>query len=174
MWVLDASRRVIVIDALDECATEGEGGSCHSARDRIAREEEHQKVLEVLSTASRSPHFPFCILLGSRPERAIRQFFSKFPPQELYQITLGTEDCSSDADIALLLRCRLKTISQFFDIEKHTPGWPSEDLIQMLVRKASGQFIYIATVLRFIEEAESCSPQERLQLVLGLPSPTTD
>ncbi|KAJ2934459.1 hypothetical protein H1R20_g2614, partial [Candolleomyces eurysporus] len=163
--VLDPSPKVVIIDGLDECSPVDISGSCSTARDRLAREEEQRKVLEVIAAAAKHPSFPFRILLGSRPERVVRTFFAELPAQVFWSITLD-ESYKPDADIELLLRCRLSTISQNFGIERDG-SWLSEDVIRTLVRNASGQFIYIATVLRFIEEAQGCTHQDRLQLILG-------
>jgi hypothetical protein len=60
----------------------------------------------------------------------------------------------------------LSEITQTFGIECDG-SWVTEDVIRTLVRNASGQFIYVATVLRFIKEAQGCTHQDRLQLILG-------
>jgi hypothetical protein len=46
-------------------------------------------------------------------------------------------------------------------------SWPSSDVKQTLVENASGQFIYVATAMRFIEES-SAPPQELLDQVMAL------
>ena len=43
--------------------------------------------------------------------------------------------------------------------------WPGEGIIDLLVQRSSGQFIYAAAVLRFVG-ADFCSPTKRLALVL--------
>ena len=48
--------------------------------------------------------------------------------------------------------------------------WPSEGIIDLLVQRSSGQFIYTATVLKFVG-ADFCSPTRQLALVL-MPDPT--
>ena len=48
--------------------------------------------------------------------------------------------------------------------------WPSKGVIDLLVQRSSGQFIYAATVLKFVG-ADFCSPTEQLGLVLK-PDPT--
>ena len=48
--------------------------------------------------------------------------------------------------------------------------WPEEGIIDLLVQRSSGQFIYAATVLKFVG-ADFCSPRKQLALVLK-PDPT--
>ena len=43
--------------------------------------------------------------------------------------------------------------------------WPGEGIIDLLVQRSSGQFIYAATVLKFVG-ADFCSPTKQLELVL--------
>ena len=43
--------------------------------------------------------------------------------------------------------------------------WPGEGIIDLLVQRSSGQFIYAATVLKFIS-ADFCSPKNQLALIL--------
>ena len=47
------------------------------------------------------------------------------------------------------------------------PTWPSEEAIAKLVEDASGQFIYVATVLRFIDTPGTL-PQAQLDIVLKI------
>jgi hypothetical protein len=48
--------------------------------------------------------------------------------------------------------------------------WPSQGIIDLLVQRSSGQFIYAATVLKFVG-ADFCNPTKQLALVLK-PDPT--
>lgn len=164
---ITSPRRVIIIDALDECSSVDIAGSCMTARDRIAREEEQMRVLKVIVDAAKQPFFPFRVLLGSRPERAIRTFFADCPPQDFLSITLD-ESYDPNDDMMFLVHFKRQDISRTLGIDE---SWFSENMIRMLVKRASGQFIYIATVLRFIEEARGCSRshQDRLQSVLETP-----
>jgi hypothetical protein len=44
--------------------------------------------------------------------------------------------------------------------------WPSEDVIETIVEKSGGYFIYPSTVVRFVGDEGDCI--ERLQLVMGI------
>ena len=48
---------------------------------------------------------------------------------------------------------------------QETP-WPPEGVIQSLAERASGQFIYASTVIKFIDDRDF-HPQQRLDMVLG-------
>ena len=43
--------------------------------------------------------------------------------------------------------------------------WPRSGIIDLLVQRSSGQFIYAATVLKFVG-ADFCSPTKQLELIL--------
>ena len=46
-----------------------------------------------------------------------------------------------------------------------TQPWPGYGVISLLVQRSSGQFIYAATVLKFVG-ADFCNPTKQLALVL--------
>jgi hypothetical protein len=48
--------------------------------------------------------------------------------------------------------------------------WPTEEVLQALVEKSSGQFIFAATVVRFVESNHH-RPVARLDVVLGISPP---
>ncbi|KAF6752640.1 hypothetical protein DFP72DRAFT_1132964 [Ephemerocybe angulata] len=111
-------------------------------------EDEHLEILSALLQASNDPAFPFRILLFSRPEPSIRTFFSGIGKGISFEIFLDSK-YSPDADIALFLKAR------FAELKRRYPripaSWPPNDVLEVLVANASGQFIYAATVLRYID-----------------------
>jgi hypothetical protein len=56
---------------------------------------------------------------------------------------------SVDYDIAVFFREKFKEIRDEF--EDLPTGWPGDDKIKYLVRRADGLFIYAATVCRFVK-----------------------
>ena len=45
--------------------------------------------------------------------------------------------------------------------------WPSEDDLQVLIWRASGQFIYAATVIKFVDsDTDFHTPEEKLDIIL--------
>ncbi|KAF5334461.1 hypothetical protein D9611_014481 [Ephemerocybe angulata] len=153
--------KVIIIDGLDECQAarlQGSGGSAAVRKD----EEEQVEVLETLLRLANEPAFPFRIILFSRPEPAIRRFFSH-PTTKIFPEIFLDNQYDPDSDIALFLRAK------FAEIRLRHPSipasWPPEDVIKLLVEKASGQFIYVSTVIRFVD-GPSRKPQLLLKQVL--------
>ncbi|KAF6751966.1 hypothetical protein DFP72DRAFT_461290 [Ephemerocybe angulata] len=165
--------QVIIIDGLDEC----EAGRPHNPRrgkaarnnaeeqlkqDHRRKEEAQVEILETLLRLANEPAFPFRIILFSRPEPAIRRFFSH-PTTKIFPEIFLDNQYDPDSDIALFLRAK------FAEIRLRHPSipasWPPEDVIKLLVEKASGQFIYVSTVIRFVD-GPSRNPQLLLKQVL--------
>ncbi|KAJ2925740.1 hypothetical protein H1R20_g11348, partial [Candolleomyces eurysporus] len=148
--VLNATRRsrskqhwIIVVDGLDECK-----GEHHQAQ-----------VLRVLHTFV-DRGLPFRIFITSRPEYAIRSALASTGNLNgAYHIILNEHDAT--ADIRLYLRRRLREIGRA-EGDNH---WPSEDLLEILVQSASGQFVYAATLLKFVGDRRR-SPFSRLKFVI--------
>jgi hypothetical protein len=144
---------VIVIDGLDEC----DGQNIQ------------QEVFRSIGNAIHNEYLPLRFLIASRREPHIRDIF------------MGT----------CLKRChRPLTIQQSFeDIYKylvdgfariHTEHqetiamvpfpWPAVDVIENIVEKSSGYFIYASTVIKFIDDKDF-RPTERLQVIMGIAEP---
>ena len=142
---------VIIIDGLDEC-------NGHDAQ---------QLILTVIAEALRKSHISLRFLVSSRPEAHIRETFDS---DQLYTMTRRLfldESLNPNKDIEIYLKDGFNRIyeqhKQFMaDIEK---PWPSDGVIDLLIQKASGQFIYAATVLKFVGE-EYYRPNKQLDIVL--------
>ncbi|TEB28108.1 hypothetical protein FA13DRAFT_1736005 [Coprinellus micaceus] len=143
--------KVIVIDGLDECDLDR---SRHYPLPRT-KEDDQEEVLSA---------FPFRIVIASRPEVSIRRFFKDHAANDVAEIFLNNE-YNPDRDIALFLK------SKFAELRRqhtHLPAaWPSMQHIDKLVSNASGQFIYAATVIRFIATPTN-PPQVQLDIILQL------
>ena len=149
--------RFIVIDGLDECSPQ----------------ESQTNILTAIYTAFKQDSFPFRVLICSRPEPNICDMFELELADSTHQISLD-DKYEPDIDIALYLRSKFSEI-----VRKHRRNrgmrslplpWPSEKTIQTLVSKASGQFIYAATVIRYVDVRHE-QPDDRLKTVLGLSGP---
>ncbi|KAF5339419.1 hypothetical protein D9611_009861 [Ephemerocybe angulata] len=174
----EAVPRVIVIDGLDECDVERAPGpanpSVHAPTRR--KEDDQLEVLSLLLLAVHHPSFPFRILIASRPESAIRDFFNTQGKASTRELFLDNK-YDPDADIALFYNAKFSTICRHLGIGPEE--WPGEEAVLTLVRNASGQFVYAATVVRYIEgsphspnpQAQSSNkpstPHQRLQHILG-------
>ncbi|TFK18757.1 hypothetical protein FA15DRAFT_627662 [Coprinopsis marcescibilis] len=141
--------KVILIDGLDECGGERERG----------------EVLDVLHDALRSGRLPFCVLVARRPELPMREFFKAGGVGgDLTRNIVLDEGYNPDMDIRIYLLASFRWIREKYQLEE---GWPSEGVIESLVDKASGHFIYASTVVKFLDDS-SCRPKENLELVLRL------
>ncbi|TFK23316.1 hypothetical protein FA15DRAFT_670595 [Coprinopsis marcescibilis] len=138
--------KVVIIDGLDECKDE----------------QQQVGILEALQLAALSPHFPFSIILASRPETAIREFFEALGELHTQKIALD-QSYDATADIEILLRSHFRTMCRKYRIPEGT--WPAEEDILALVENSSGQFIYASTALKFIG-GPNRRPRENLQQVL--------
>jgi hypothetical protein len=105
---------------------------------------------------------PFRIFIASRPELAIHSALQ--PGGHLrgmaYHIQLS-DKYDATADMRRYLRRRFGDIG--LRINKF--NWFSEDDVETLVQAGSGQFIYVATVYKYISEPRA-SPAARLKTVL--------
>ncbi|KAJ2925834.1 hypothetical protein H1R20_g11260, partial [Candolleomyces eurysporus] len=142
----------ILIDGLDECTDE-------------------QRQAELLATIDecvlQNDALPFRIFIASRPEWAIRSVLEDtgYLHQKAYHIQLS-DQYDASGDIRLSLSRRLRDIGRRSgDPRARSPSWPSEEDIETLVVNASGQFIYAATVIKFVSERRS-SPVDRLRAVI--------
>ncbi|TEB33606.1 hypothetical protein FA13DRAFT_162268 [Coprinellus micaceus] len=149
---------VILIDGVDEC---GEVGDMNANR---SRQEDQIEVLSVLRQAINDPAFPFRVIVASRPETWIRRFFTDSATGKVTEIFLDNK-YNPDNDIRLFLKSKFAELCRRYGLDPST--WPSEQAIAKLVEDASGQFIYVATVLRYID-TPGTSPHRRLDVVLKL------
>jgi len=135
--------KVIVIDGLDECS------DCKL----------QQRILDIVGKAVAK--IPLCFLISSRPEPHIADIFSQ-PEFPAFRINL---DNVTDAhnDIRTYLRYHFSRIASKQGLEPET--WPSTDVIESLVHKSSGHFLYAAMVIKFITH-EYSSALSQLDIIL--------
>ncbi|KAJ3524869.1 hypothetical protein NMY22_g10819 [Coprinellus aureogranulatus] len=160
--VQEGPHEVVIADGLDECDADLDMTFSTKQEHRRSRENNQEEILSVLARASRSSHFPFRIVIASRPEHVIQDFFSTHPGTAT-QVFL-TDKYDPDSDIARYLEAKFNNIRRKFSLPK---SWASEKDIRKLVENASGQFIYASTAIRYIEDnTEPPPPHDRLQRVL--------
>ena len=109
---------------------------------------------------------PLRFLIGSRPESHIRDSFDQ---ESLYRVTrrvILDEKFNPGRDIQVLLRDGFAKICANNSNLSHVEHpWPGKGVVDLLVHRSSGQFIYAATVLKFVG-ADFCSPTKQLALIL--------
>src|SRR5277367_4550667 len=79
-----------------------------------------------------------------------------------------------NADIERYLMDSFHNISTTHPLKAYIPSaWPSYTVISALIQKSSGQFIYAATVIKYISSHRH-PPTRRLEIVLGMQPPRND
>ncbi|KDR79782.1 hypothetical protein GALMADRAFT_136388 [Galerina marginata CBS 339.88] len=146
------SPRLIIIDGLDEC--DKSPVQCN--------------IIRTIFQLIHSQRLPILFLIASRPETEICLAFdapSSIPI--LARLALDDEYGSFD-DIRRFLYDKFTEIKQTHQIKNHIPrSWPTQDVVEALVRKSSGQFIYASTVIKFVGSSRH-RPTDRLDIILGI------
>ncbi|KAJ7800055.1 hypothetical protein B0H14DRAFT_2387619, partial [Mycena olivaceomarginata] len=144
----DAAPSILLIDGLDEC----EG---HHIQ---------QEILRLIGSTANVPHFR--ILVASRPEPHIRETFEE---ESLHGLFGSTNVEQSFDDVRTYLRDGFLRIHR----KHHTTmgniptPWPSSQILEMLVTKSSGYFIYASTVIKFVDD-EYSRPPDQLEIIQNL------
>ncbi|KAF8175335.1 hypothetical protein BJ912DRAFT_833062, partial [Pholiota molesta] len=112
---------------------------------------------------------PVILLITSRPEYEIRDAFVGNPLSAFVNRLSLDDNYKPDKDIRLYLESMFQdTRDRHLRLGSALPSpWPAEDDVDRLVSKASGQFIFAATVVKFIASSRH-HPPERLDVILGL------
>jgi len=149
------SRRLIVIDGLDECSDSA--AQC--------------SILQVISRLFHHYRLPFLIFIASRPERHLLHSFSTGSLPEFHTTLALDETYQPDDDIRLFLTDNFRQIQDTHPMRRYLDhSWPSVDVLDGLVEKSSGQFIYASTVVKYVSSIRH-QPADRLNVVLGIRPP---
>ncbi|KAM6493002.1 hypothetical protein JOM56_011136 [Amanita muscaria] len=141
------SMRVIIIDGLDECSD--------------AKLQE--RILKIIGNAVADTRFPLRFIVSSRPEAHIQDFFDQFQSPTLQIDLAKVEDAFRDIEIYFTSEFARIAFEQQLD----SGTWPDQFIIDILVFRSSGQFVYAATVMKYIgDKYESAVAQ--LNVILGL------
>ncbi|KAK0763152.1 hypothetical protein N5P37_004137 [Trichoderma harzianum] len=143
----------IVVDALDECDDEKDIGM----------------LIECFaSTIGNVKEIPIRIFITSRPELPIHLTLSRVSINLRQHFTLHSiEQAIVDGDLRIYYQHHLSQLSQRYMWNQHII---LDDVIQSLVKKTHGLFIYAATACRFIKEGGRNS--EKRLLDLSAPGPS--
>ena len=144
--------KVIILDGLDEC-----------------HEPESQRyILKVLMNSINKHSIPFSFILASRPEQHIREAFDVKPLSLLTTRLVMDDKYQPDVDIRVFLQSKFLDIKNRHPSRAHLPSpWPSDEEVERLVQKSSGQFIYASTVIKFIDSHRHWPP-DRLDIIFGI------
>lgn len=165
--------RLVLVDGLDECGGEDQDGDGMTQTGRMSKDENHREILSILVRASNDPSFPFRIIISSRPERAIKAHFTSLPEGTIKEVFLN-DKYNTTADIELFIQAMLVKIGRDHRLpecwyqQTLPPNWPpyhARDIPRYLAEEASEQFIYAATVVRYVQDGAR-TPFVQLQRVL--------
>ncbi|KAJ3801116.1 hypothetical protein GGU11DRAFT_842690, partial [Lentinula aff. detonsa] len=157
--------RLIIIDGLDECAD-------------IASQERLLSIIRQSKTNT-DPPFPFDFLMCSRPEPRIRNAFRHPDFHSILDFNdlgesfeSGTDIAGGILTIASYLRKEFGRIRQGHgrSMAHVGPDWPGDGIIQQLVQRACRQFIYAATVIKYVGDYHGL-PTEQLEIILKITVP---
>ncbi|RXW15602.1 hypothetical protein EST38_g10259 [Candolleomyces aberdarensis] len=154
----------ILIDGLDECQGDpstttnlGRVKAKYNAEDRQA------ELLSAIKNSLLNHDLPFRVFVASRPELPINTALGAGGTlcELAYHIQLSNQYDATD-DMRRYLRRRFQDIG----LRIGQPDWFTEGNIESLVRAGSGQFVYVATVFKYVSERRA-SPVHMLKTVLN-------
>jgi len=152
------SHRLVIIDSLDECSDP----------------KVQKNILEVLGNAHWQHRLPLIFLFASHPEQHISLTFSTaILHTTTTKIALDESYLPYD-DIRLFLTDKFQEIKSTHRLRDYIPPqWPLPNVLDHLVKKSSGQFIYALTVINYISSIRH-KPTDRLDIVLAIRPPQKD
>ncbi|KAJ7627056.1 hypothetical protein FB45DRAFT_1082125, partial [Roridomyces roridus] len=143
---------VVVIDGLDECAGE----------------RRQQEIVRAIAQSLLESRPPLRFLIASRPEAHITELFQEATLQNIHcQVNIDP----SFTDIHTYFRDEFARICSDHKMMAGIPApWPSQQVLELLIQKSSGYFIYAATVIKSIDDPDF-RPTDRLETILGMAEP---
>ncbi|KAL4884595.1 hypothetical protein BJY04DRAFT_215056 [Aspergillus karnatakaensis] len=145
---------VIVIDTLDECDND----------DDIVL------VLRLVAAQQPDSSIRLRFFLTSRPDIPIRRVFSKLPASGHDRFVLHEMVDETRSDLTIFLEAELTTIAVNHGLGKE---WPGQTIINQLVDRANGLFIWAATTCRFIDNGGMPFANDRLRTILEKDGPVS-
>ncbi|KAF8959722.1 hypothetical protein BDZ97DRAFT_1922698 [Flammula alnicola] len=146
--------KIIIIDGLDDC---------HN------KDMQSVIVKEFVAAVARMQHnFPHKLLIASRPEQIILSAFSDRRVVPFLRVLSLDDRWKPDNDIRNFLVHSFADIRQTHPLRHLIPSdWPTSHDIEKLVEKSSGQFIYAATVSKYIKSRYN-HPVQCLKIIIEL------
>jgi hypothetical protein len=146
---------IIIIDGLDECEDL----------------DSQRAILSLIAQVAVDFDIAIRFIVASRPEYQICDMFDKEPLfSRTRRLVLDDElEYDSNADIKRYLQEKLREIhARNRDIMSNFRSpWPCVHQLDELVSRASGQFIYAATVIKFVgSDTDFRTPEHRLEIIL--------
>jgi len=156
-FVADSFPSLIIVDGLDEC--DGPQIQCH--------------ILEIFAEVLCQCNFPLKIFVTSRQETNISGSFESAPLSSLSIHLALSDKYRPEDDIRAFLEDKFLSIRVSHPLRKYIPSsWPGAEVIETLVHKSSGQFVFASTVISFVSSLTH-DPMERLDIIQNLePNPS--
>ncbi|KAJ7206196.1 hypothetical protein C8J57DRAFT_1099714 [Mycena rebaudengoi] len=149
---------------LDPCRSQNNLGSAIILIDGLDECEDHRlqkDILRLIAQSIRDDDPPLKFLIASRPECHIREMFENCVHKDLYHL-YNVEQSFQDVRTYFrneFVRIRREHVQTMAAVPL---PWPSEEIVDRLVSKSSGYFIYAVTVIKFVDD-ENFRPTERLE-----------
>ncbi|KAF5357072.1 hypothetical protein D9756_006775 [Leucocoprinus leucothites] len=138
---------VVIVDGLDEC------------RGTV----EQSAILNIIATSTRKRTTPFRWFITSRPEEHIMRTMNSDDVVSVSSRIKLPVSRHIDHEILIYLTDEFKKIRT----NHRLPGsWPSEEALALLVERCAGLWIYVSTIVRFINDENSYGPKDQLLVVL--------
>ncbi|KAM6501380.1 hypothetical protein JOM56_004394 [Amanita muscaria] len=142
---------VIIIDGVDECNDENL----------------QRQFLKVIGDAVGDDRFPLRFLIVSRPEIHIELTIRHFQAPILHIDLAELDDPNRDIEKYLV-----DEFSRIASEQGLGPAWPGQEIIDGIVYKSSGNFIFPSLVIRFVGDPYE-SAEAQLDIVLNIKPPKT-
>jgi hypothetical protein len=142
---------VVFIDGLDEC-----------------NDLAHQSNLrKLLANVSNGRNIPVVFVIASRREPQIEAEFCRTQVADILT-TIPLDDIQASDDIRRYLNAKFKEIKDTHLRRRSlAPDWPASKVIERIVEKSSGQFIYAAVVIGYISLPHT-HPALQLDIINGI------
>ncbi|KAJ7721385.1 hypothetical protein B0H16DRAFT_375863 [Mycena metata] len=141
---------ILLLDGLDECQDE----------------RTQERILRLIGNAAGQCPTGIRTIVASRPESHLWETMEEF----LFDGFINSTDVEqSFHDVQTYLRDEFTRIhSEHRDTMASVPRpWPSAEILNNLVKKSSGYFVYASTVIKFVDDPYS-RPTERLEIIQDL------
>ncbi|KAJ8076268.1 hypothetical protein PM082_000687 [Marasmius tenuissimus] len=156
-WGFPVGPQIVFLDGLDECS----------------HEETQLRILAIIQSAyEQNPEFPLRFLICSRPEAWIQEAFVDDRLRKLSKVIVLDESFEPNRDIRQFYLHHFREIAsspKYSQIPFPRP-WPSEWELDILVERSCSQFVYAATMVRFITLAYE-HPITQLRIIIDKAPP---
>jgi len=151
-----ASAFVMIVDGLDEC----QGNEIQSV------------LVKSLAAAFCDSPFRIRILIASRPEVYLQSTFNSSSLKPHISHLALSNEYSPEDDIYRFLEDSFDKIKREHPLASYIPSpWPSPEVLRELTQKASGQFIFASTTVKYIGGDPHQLPHRRLNVIRRLQPP---